>query len=145
MKKCRNCGILKKFKELQERIVVLEKENTIDFLTRLLNRKGITCFVEEEIEKYARYKEKFCIIFVDIDNLKKINDIGWLAGDYILKGVAASIKSNIRQTDKAGRLGGDEFLILLPRTTLNQAVTLAERIRSSVEKKKCCYEGKKLR
>lgn len=143
MKKCANCSLIRK---LEKRVAILTKHCATDFLTNLLNRRTMTKLIREEIEKFKRYHENFCVVFVDIDDLKHINDsIAWPAGDLIIKKVSRMIKKNIRSTDKAGRIGGDEFLILLLKTGKNQALDLAERIRISVEKNAVRYGEQKIK
>lgn len=105
-----------------------------DQLTALYNRHKLSDFLDREIERTLRYARPLSMIMLDMDNLKAINDThGHLAGDEVLKGVADSIRQHIRQSDVAGRFGGDEFIIILPEINLSGAVQVAERICAQIE------------
>lgn len=105
-----------------------------DELTGLLNRRGLQEDSEKEIARCQRYGNSLAAIMVDIDNFKDINDqYGHPVGDQILQWAANHIKNQVRGFDLVARVGGDEIFILLPETTAEQAVGLAERIRSSIE------------
>jgi diguanylate cyclase (GGDEF)-like protein len=113
----------------------LERLETFDPLTGLYNRHTILGRVGEQVNLANRYKEAFSLILLDIDRFRKVNDHhGHHAGDYVLEKVAALIRGNIRETDMPGRHGGDEFIIILPRTDLSSSWVAAERLRSIVEK-----------
>jgi len=108
---------------------------TTDSLTQLLNKASILRFLSEEISGNARKRRKIAVILADIDGFKSMNDLfGHLTGDRILQTVAGLFKSSLRDRDRAGRFGGDEFLIVLPETGPKGAARLAERIRSVLEK-----------
>jgi len=112
----------------------LERLATFDSLTGLYNRRAILGKLRELINLANRYKEDFSLIMLDIDHFKKVNDrYGHLTGDDVLEKVAALIRGNIRNTDVAGRYGGEEFIIILPQTTLSSAWVVAERLRSIIE------------
>lgn len=145
MKKCRNCLYPEKVKEFQERVAFLEKENVVDFLTGVYNRRGITKLLEDEIERIGRYGDPFCVILADVDNLKDFNNIGFLTGDYVLKRIAESISRGVRKIDKVGRLGGDEFIVLCSGIKIREALELAERLRKSISSSPVNYEGRKLK
>lgn len=105
-----------------------------DPLTRLNNRRYFNEFLEKEIERSKRYKHEFCILLMDLDNFKKINDsYGHLCGDDALKNVAKILKNKIRCGDVITRLGGDEFAIVLPETDLKGARFVAEEIKTTIE------------
>ncbi|MBN1570935.1 MAG: diguanylate cyclase [Acidobacteria bacterium] len=107
---------------------------TTDSLTSLLNKASITRTLSEEIADSARYRRWMSVILMDIDKFKSMNDLnGHLAGDRILQCVANILHSTIRKRDKAGRFGGDEFLIILPETGSKGAIQVAERIRKMIE------------
>jgi len=113
----------------------LERLATFDLLTGLYNRQAILAKLHELINLANRYKEDFSLILLDIDHFRKVNDRhGHLTGDEVLERTAASIRGNIRDTDIAGRYGGEEFIIVLPRTDLASSWVAAERLRSIVEK-----------
>ena len=123
--------VTQRSKALQEE---LEKQVNIDSLTGLLNRRMILQTLKESMKRARRYEEKLCILFLDIDNFKQINDLyGHNAGDSALQKVAVQFQKKLRDTDTAGRYGGDEFLIILPYTDLASAQFPAERIRKAVK------------
>ena len=112
----------------------LERLATFDSLTGLYNRRAILGKLRELINLANRYKEDFSLSMLDIDHFKKVNDrYGHLTGDDVLEKVAALIRGTIRNTDVAGRYGGEEFIIILPQTTLSSAWVIAERLRSIIE------------
>ena len=90
--------------------------------------------LNEEILKAKRYNTPLSIIYFDIDHFKQINDTyGHKKGDFILKEVSKIILQNIRKTDIFGRWGGEEFIIILPFTDLENALILAEKLRKKIE------------
>ncbi len=104
-----------------------------DPLTGIYNRKKFDDSLEEWMGLAQRYGNPLSIILFDIDNFKGVNDTyGHIVGDNVLKNVTASVCSSIRDTDVFARWGGDEFVILLPNTDLQQAEGIAERIRKSL-------------
>lgn len=107
-----------------------------DFLTQVSNRAYIFDKLEYEKTKILRNKKEFGIIIGDIDNLKQINEkLGHQFGDFILRSVAADMKEVLRETDTIARIGGEEFLILLPNTPLESSIHVAEKIRNRISKK----------
>jgi len=99
----------------------------------------------EEIERSVKYRRPLSLIMLDIDNFKIFNDTyGHSAGDVVLVNVAKIIKESIRQMDIAARYGGEEFALILPKTEINEAIIVAERIRETIEKCAVNYENKKL-
>ncbi|MBS3755591.1 MAG: diguanylate cyclase [Desulfobacterales bacterium] len=119
-------------KRLEERLQALA---TIDDLTNLWNRRYFLNKATHEIERAKRYGTVFSVLILDIDDFKNINDTyGHAAGDAVLKHFAAKIKDSLRQADLSGRLGGEEFGILLPNTGIDDAYLLAERLRRVTEK-----------
>lgn len=110
-----------------------EKASRTDDLTDLSNRRDMQERLAAEFSRHQRAGHHFSIVLVDLDLFKNINDhYGHDAGDQVLQQFASLMKSVIRQTDIGARWGGEEFLILLPDTSLLQALTLAERLRSEV-------------
>ena len=106
-----------------------------DGLTGILNRKGFQNFIQKEFHRAKRYHRPLSLIMIDVDNFKKINDsIGHQAGEYVRLELAGCLKRSIRQADIVFRYGGDEFVILLPDTDMEQAKMLLKRVLSDVEK-----------
>jgi polar amino acid transport system substrate-binding protein len=112
----------------------LEKLSQTDKLTSIYNRTKLDSILEKEMKLFKRYKEPISIIIADIDFFKNINDTyGHTVGDIILKEFTQALLKNIRETDSIGRWGGEEFLIILPKTKENNAVFIAENLRTAVE------------
>jgi len=108
-----------------------------DSLTGAYNKSYFEARLNQEIERVNRYDKELSFIILDIDFFKKVNDTyGHTAGDYVLKDFAGIIKKMIRKTDVLGRVGGEEFAILIPETAKIGAVILAEKLRRLVEKNK---------
>lgn len=125
------------FRPMIERIVFYTGEitrlATIDPLTELLNRRGFLERCEVERVRAERHDRPLCLLMLDADNFKQINDTyGHEAGDEMLRGLSVFFREVLRSTDFAGRLGGEEFAILVPETDLPGAILLAERLRETV-------------
>ena len=113
----------------------LERLATFDSLTGLYNRRAILGKLHELINLANRYKEDFSLSMLDIDHFKRVNDrYGHLTGDEVLEKIAALTSRNIRDTDIVGRYGGEELIIILPKTNLSSAWVVAERLRTIIEK-----------
>ena len=112
----------------------LERLTTFDLLTGLYNRQTILGKLRELINLANRYKEDFSFTMLDVDHFRKINDgYGHLIGDEVLEKIAVLVRGNIRDTDIAGRYGGEEFIIILPKTNLASSWVAAERLRDTIE------------
>ncbi len=106
-----------------------------DPLTDLLNAGAYYASCDQMIHFANRHQQAFSVLFVDLDHFKKINDTyGHEAGDIVLKSVATTLQKSVRQSDVIGRIGGEEFSILLPDTDTVGAVKLAEHIRLEIER-----------
>lgn len=115
----------------------LERLANIDPLTGLLNRRAILHKLDEYIAASRRYDEKLGIIMLDIDHFKMVNDkYGHMVGDDVLERLSATIRGKVRDTDYLGRYGGEEFLMVLPRTDFSAALMVGERIRVTTAKTK---------
>lgn len=116
---------------------VAEKEKLLartDSLTGIANVRAFYEILNNEIEKARRYDHPVTIVYMDLDDFKKLNDsYGHLAGDELLKEIAALIRGTIRNVDIEARIGGDEFAILLPETTMENARSMIERIHTVVK------------
>jgi diguanylate cyclase (GGDEF)-like protein len=125
-----------------ERTLREKAENEVrkDFLTGLWNRQGFEERVKEETERARRYGRPLSLLMIDIDDFKAINDrFGHPSGDAVLQKVASVLKSGVREPDFVARIGGEEFVMLLPETDLTGATEVAHRICSEVEK--CVVES----
>jgi diguanylate cyclase (GGDEF)-like protein/PAS domain S-box-containing protein len=125
----------KKSEEDRRRLIErLEYLSKVDGLTGLLNRRALADQLGYEIDRAKRYSSDLSIILCDLDNLKEINDTyGHLAGDTTLQLVSAALRNSLRNSDIAGRYGGDEFLVIAPQTASAGASNIAEKIRNSVQ------------
>lgn len=129
-------SILNKNLELKvkERTIELEQIASTDLLTNLINRRELLRRFEYELKVLKRYKYDLSIAMIDIDYFKKVNDsYGHQEGDNVLIGVAQTLKDCVRETDIVGRYGGEEFLIIMPQTSIDEAYHIIERCRTSVE------------
>lgn len=123
--------LLGKISEAQRQLVELA---TIDDLTRLYNRRYFFERFKQEMERARRYNRPLSCIILDIDHFKTVNDtFGHLSGDQVLMDIGRILKKNCRQSDLAGRYGGEELIILLPETDLDGARIIADRIREMIE------------
>jgi diguanylate cyclase (GGDEF)-like protein len=115
----------------------LQKLATTDGLTKLYNSRSFYSQLELEVDRYNRYKHPLSLLLLDIDNFKEFNDnFGHLEGDKVLVRFSQIIKSCLRTNDSAYRYGGEEFTVILPETNGDEAKTVAQRIRSSLESEK---------
>jgi len=105
---------------------------TVDPLTGLANRRTIMQYLRDEIEE-VRVGAPCAVLVMDIDRFKSINDmLGHQAGDHCLRVVGGVIGRHIRSVDRAGRIGGEEFVVLMPETTREMAFNVAERLRKAI-------------
>jgi len=110
-----------------------EHRARVDELTGLFNRRYFEERLKEEIARHSRYNDAFSLLMVDLDTFKDYNDMhGHPAGDRLLNQIGRIIRYAIRGTDQAFRYGGDEFIIILPQTTIDDAYMVAERVRESI-------------
>jgi diguanylate cyclase (GGDEF)-like protein len=111
----------------------MERQAISDGLTGIHNYRHFHESLKAEVRRAGRYGECFCLLMMDLDHFKAVNDtIGHQKGDDVLRAVAGVLRSCSRESDYLARYGGEEFAMILPRTTLDEAQTLAERIRVSV-------------
>ncbi len=122
-----------KQKELEVSLAKLEQLARTDELTTLPNRREILSQLENETYRAARYRTPLAVMLIDIDHFKFINDrFGHSTGDLALKETARLMQSQVRRTDSVGRYGGEEFLGVLPETTSQPAIQLANRLRECI-------------
>jgi len=104
-----------------------------DSLTRLYNRRQLYPMMQKDLDRAVRKKVPFSVLMIDIDHFKKFNDTyGHAGGDLLLAGFADKMRSALRQMDSAFRFGGEEFVVLLPETTGQDAMVPAERLRQLI-------------
>ena len=115
---------------------------TIDRLTGVANRQALLAYLFAEVERATRYGRPLCVAFVDIDHFKAVNDsYGHAAGDIVLRDVAQTLTENLRASDLIGRYGGEEFMLILTETDVEEAATLSEKLRELIERKRFSIEG----
>lgn len=105
-----------------------------DALTGLYNRRLFDEYLEKELNRAKRYGQQLAIVILDLHKLKEVNDrYGHLQGDHVLQIAATTLRTTLRASDFAFRIGGDEFALLLPQTDSEQAITLCRRVRAEYE------------
>jgi diguanylate cyclase (GGDEF)-like protein len=126
-------GIVRDISERKRFEELLYRQSITDPLTNIYNRRFFMQMLEQEMERTRRYGKAFSVIMLDLDHFKSVNDrFGHSAGDMVLKSVADMIKGRIRKTDYFARWGGEEFIILLPETSVEDAAGLAEELREQL-------------
>ena len=132
--------------EVKKREAELNRIASIDFLTEINNRRHFIELAEKEIARSRRYKSPVTLLMIDIDFFKKINDTyGHHAGDKILVEFSSLCMKMIRENDIAGRIGGEEFAIMLPETCMDNGIIFADRLRKTVENTEGEIENRKLK
>jgi diguanylate cyclase (GGDEF)-like protein len=129
-------------KQLKARVAELERLVVCDTLTPLFNRRHFM----EELDRWCwrthRYGGEYGLLFIDVDNLKAVNDSnGHVAGDMLLVAIAKALQSAVRRSDIAARVGGDEFAVLLDNIPKSELPGKAERITKVVSKLKIEHQG----
>jgi diguanylate cyclase len=120
--------------KLNQEIESARVEALTDPLTGVLNRRGFEIKAQPYFSQPASSQQEFCLLMVDIDHFKKINDkYGHLFGDKVICAIANTLKSKVKGQDAIARMGGEEFAILLPETNMAGAFAVAEHIRQAVE------------
>lgn len=129
--------VLKERDLAHERVRMMEKLQRLaitDGLTKLHNSRSFYSQLEVEVDRFNRYKHPLSLLLMDIDHFKEYNDkFGHLEGDKVLVQISQLIKSCLRKLDTAYRYGGEEFTVILPETTCEEGLTVAERIRNAVK------------
>jgi diguanylate cyclase (GGDEF)-like protein len=116
----------------------LEQMALTDPLTGLYNRRKLEQVLSDELARVKRYRRRLSTIMIDVDNLKALNDEkGHPAGDELLRCMAGLIQSSVRTSDIPIRVGGDEFIVVLPETGIDQAVKIAERLVEQAQDSAC--------
>jgi diguanylate cyclase (GGDEF)-like protein len=122
--------LFSKIKEISQKEKELARR---DFLTGLLNSRGFYEYLNNEIERFKRYKSPFTIVYMDIDNFKQLNDnIGHLKADEIIREIAREIRNHFHSADIIARLGGDEFCFLLVETDYQKAKLAMDKLKDKL-------------
>ncbi|MCG7755062.1 MAG: diguanylate cyclase [Nitrosomonas sp.] len=134
-----------KINQLETELQEMGEKVHEDHLTGILNRRGLDTAFERETSRSIRHKTPLCFALLDIDNFKLLNDThGHKVGDDALVYLVESVKDTTRPEDVVSRYGGEEFVILLPNTSLDEAVQILSRIRRNLTKKFFLHENKRL-
>jgi two-component system cell cycle response regulator len=116
--------------QLRQRNADLDRMSRTDALTGLYNRRHLDEELGRQLSNAGRYHDQLCVLLLDVDHFKLVNDsFGHPAGDVVLCAFADRIRSQLRASDVVGRWGGEEFLVIMPRTDLAGALEVAERLR----------------
>lgn len=135
-------NVRNRLREQQERIAYLERLASTDELTGILNRRGVSDKLRTALTKARRKGGQGVLIFLDVDNFKLINDtFGHLAGDEVLKTIAGTIAGNIRGADFAGRIGGDEFVILMANSAWTDGCKRARDLEAAINSAYAVWRG----
>jgi diguanylate cyclase (GGDEF)-like protein len=127
-------------------IEALEAAADQDFLLDVPNRRGFERELNRSIAYVKRYRATAALLIVDVDRLKPINDsLGHAAGDHVLKAIVGQLAQNVRQSDMIGRLGGDEFGVLLWNLAEADALAKAAALEQTVDNTACEYRGRRIR
>ena len=133
-------------RQLQAANQELQRLSSTDRLTGLFNRGHWEEMLRQDYARHRRYERNAALVMFDIDHFKKINDsYGHQAGDAVIQQTAELVRQCTRDADIAGRYGGEEFVVLLPDTDSEGAVTFAERLRQSIEAYEVVHEGRSIR
>ena len=138
-------GVAVNKRQLESANTKLQELALRDGLTGLLNRRYWESCLEREFARHQRYDSPVSLVIFDIDHFKRVNDTyGHQTGDEVIRSVAEITSRLARETDFAGRYGGEEFVVLLPGTHLDGAAQFAERLRQAVEQQVLDYQGSPL-
>ncbi len=122
---------------ISSRLTETHDEATFDRLTGVANRSALLASLFAEVERAGRYERPLSVAFVDIDHFKAVNDsYGHAAGDIVLRIVAQTLGANLRASDMIGRYGGEEFMLILTETDVEEGAVLTEKLRQLVQKQK---------
>jgi diguanylate cyclase (GGDEF)-like protein len=115
---------------------------TMDGLTQVHNRRYFDEQIDRELSRSRRYERVLSLVMMDIDHFKQVNDQhGHLAGDYVLKQLASTVRTRLRREDVFARYGGEEFAVILPEIDLKGAKNLAEKVRQLVAKQHFSFDN----
>ena len=118
----------------------------IDGLTQIPNRRYLVDFLERELARSRRHERPLHLAMLDVDHFKKVNDeMGHVAGDTVLRGIAQILNNEVRRDELAARFGGEEFSFVLPETDLEGAIAFCERVRTTVGSSVFRHNGREIR
>ena len=125
---------LKLLDELEQKYhEAVRAQATVDSLTQLSNRNSVLNFLEKHTDLARRYRRPLALILCDLDHFKDVNDLrGHAAGDQVLRSFGIFVSARLRASDLVGRIGGEEFLVVLPETGGREALTVAEGLRATL-------------
>jgi diguanylate cyclase (GGDEF)-like protein len=133
-------------RQLQYKNSILERMALTDPLTGLPNRRAMDRMVRAELQRRSRHPASLALVIIDVDHFKNVNTQYLLpGGDHVLVWLAQCLSQAVRTIDTVGRIGGEEFMVLAPGTTLEGAHVLAERIRKRVEGGETIYQKQSIR
>lgn len=128
--------------QLRARLAQAELEADRDPLTKLLNRRAFLRALHKALSFVERYQTPAAVVYLDLDGFKAINDgFGHAAGDAVLRHIARLLRQNVRDSDIVGRLGGDEFGLILAHASLGEAHQKADRLAAMIRSQPCVYAG----
>jgi diguanylate cyclase len=132
--------------DLKSKLEMVEAEANLDPLTDLFNRRSLERALKEFFTLCKQSKMSFSLVLIDLDDFKYVNDnYGHHVGDLVLAKVAKVLRTNMRAKDIVGRWGGDEFVVIMPNTDLENAKKVLERIKLQIEKMEILAEGKRFK
>jgi diguanylate cyclase len=132
--------------DLKSKLEMVEVEANLDPLTDLFNRRSLERALKEFFTLCKQSKMSFSLVLIDLDDFKYVNDnYGHNVGDLVLAKVAKVLRTNMRAKDILGRWGGDEFVVIMPNTDLENAKKVLERIKFQIEKMEILAEGKRFK
>ncbi|NOZ55088.1 MAG: diguanylate cyclase [Gammaproteobacteria bacterium] len=132
--------------QLRQRLIEEHAHAIRDPLTGMFNRLAYEERITQEYSRWKRYQTPLSLLIFDIDHFKRINDTyGHKAGDKALKLISKCLQSNIRESDFIARFGGEEFVAIMPETTIKAAIEAANKLRQTIENNQFHYEGKDVR
>ncbi len=131
---CYIIGVIRDITERKKLETKLKEKADTDFLTGANNRRKFMELATLELSRATRYKNDLSMLMMDIDFFKNINDLhGHMAGDVVLSKLSEACLKNVRENDILGRIGGEEFAILLPQTCIENAIDVAENLRKLIQ------------
>ncbi len=135
-------ALTRRVQELENELCRLSEQASTDALTQVANRRGLVQAFEIESARAKREGKPLAVGLIDIDNFKKLNDsLGHAAGDAALKALASQVRAALRPVDHVARFGGEEFVVLLPGTTIEQAQEVLTRVQRSMSMGLFMHEG----